>query len=53
MPHHIVNYDIDYYLLKFLFIADIFKLKSVNLHLNKLITKMKNRPRNDAIDRYS
>ena len=41
MFHHIVNYDIDYYLLKFLFIADIIKLKSVNRHLNKLITKTK------------
>ena len=41
MFRHIVNYDIDYYLLKFLFIADIAKLKSVNLHLNKLVTKTK------------
>ena len=41
MFQHIVNYDIDYYLLKFLFIADIAKLKSVNRHLNKLITATK------------
>ena len=41
MFQHIVNSDIDYYLLKFLFIADIAKLKSVNRHLNKLITKTK------------
>ena len=41
MFNHIVNSDIDYYLLKFLFIADIVKLKSVNRHLNKLITKTK------------
>ena len=41
MFHHIVNSDIDYYLLKFLFIADIVKLKSVNSHLNRLITKTK------------
>ena len=41
MFHHIVNYDIDYYLLKFLFITDIVNLKLVNKHLNKLITKTK------------
>ena len=41
MFQHIVNSDIGYYLLKFLFIADIVKLKSVNRHLNKLITKTK------------
>ena len=41
MFHHIVNYDIDYYLLKFLFITDIINLKLVNKRLNKLITKTK------------
>ena len=38
---HIVNSDIDYYLLKFLFIADIANLKLVNRHLNKLIITTK------------
>ena len=41
MFHHIVNHDIDCYLLKFLFIADIASLKLVNNLLNKLITKTK------------
>ena len=41
MFHHIISYDIDYYLLKFLFIADIANLKMINSHLNKLITKTK------------
>ena len=41
MFHHIVNHDIDYYLLKFLFITDIANLKVVNNHLNKLIRKTK------------
>ena len=41
MFHHIVNYDIDYYLLKFLFMTDIVNLKLVNQHLNKLIAKTK------------
>ena len=31
MFHHIANYDIDYYLLKFLFVTDIANLKSVRL----------------------
>ena len=31
MFQHIVNYDIDYYLVKFLFITDIFNLKLVRL----------------------
>ena len=41
MFHHIVNHDIDYYLLKFLFVTDIANLKLVNRRLNKLITKTK------------
>ena len=41
MFHHIVTRDIDYYLLKFLFITDIGNLKFVSQHLNRLITKTK------------
>ena len=48
MFHHIVNYHVDCYLLKFLFIIDIANLRSANRilrsanrHLNKSITKTK------------
>ena len=41
MFQHIVTYDIDYYLLKFLFITDIANLKLVNHQLNKLVATTK------------